>query len=116
MKKLPSATSDALAIADGLIGDDPGLRDMIAQETMNAEVAHLIHEARTTAGLTQQQLADMIGTSQPVIARLEDGKRCWAQTERDPSLMRRMETEETIGKKGLVTARDNAPNSIKFFS
>jgi transcriptional regulator with XRE-family HTH domain len=27
---------------------------------------------RSQAGLTQQQLADLIGTSQPTIARLED--------------------------------------------
>lgn len=45
---------------------------MVAEETMNARVARLIYEARTQAGLTQQQLADLIGTQQPVIARLED--------------------------------------------
>jgi predicted transcriptional regulator len=32
----------------------------------------MIYEARTQAGLTQQELADLVGTKQPVIARLED--------------------------------------------
>ena len=31
----------------------------------------MIYEARTKAGLTQQQLAELVGTKQPVIARLE---------------------------------------------
>ena len=45
---------------------------MIAAETINAEVARLIYEARKTAGLTQVELAELIGSKQPVIARLED--------------------------------------------
>ena len=32
----------------------------------------MIHAARTQAALTQQELAERIGTRQPVIARLED--------------------------------------------
>ena len=32
----------------------------------------MIYDARMKAGLTQKQLADMIGTKQSVIARLED--------------------------------------------
>jgi transcriptional regulator with XRE-family HTH domain len=39
---------------------------------MNVHVARLIHDARTRAGLTQAQLAQRVGTRQPVIARLED--------------------------------------------
>ena len=49
-----------------------------------------------------------------VIARLENGKRCWAQTEKDPELLRLMEVEEFVGKKGLITAGNNAPNLIRF--
>ena len=45
---------------------------MIAEETVNTEVARLIYEARKTAGLTQAELAELIGSKQPVIARLED--------------------------------------------
>ena len=35
-------------------------------------MAQLIYSARKEAGLTQQQLADLIETKQAVIARLED--------------------------------------------
>ena len=65
-------TKNALAIIDRLTGDDVELRAMIDEETVNAQVAQMIYAARTQAGLTQKQLAALIGTSQPVIARLED--------------------------------------------
>lgn len=65
-------TRDATKILDRLTGDDPELREMIAEEAVNAQVARMIHDARTAAGLTQKQLADVIGTQQSVIARLED--------------------------------------------
>jgi ribosome-binding protein aMBF1 (putative translation factor) len=64
-------TRDAIEILDRLTGDDPQLRRMIAEETLNARVARLIYDSRTAAGLTQAQLAETIGTKQPVIARLE---------------------------------------------
>ncbi len=63
---------DANQILDRITGDDVELTRMIAEETLNAEVARLIHQARTAAGLTQAQLANIVGTKQPVIARLED--------------------------------------------
>jgi ribosome-binding protein aMBF1 (putative translation factor) len=66
-------TSDATEILDRLTGDDPELREMIAEEAVHAQVARMIYEARTAAGLTQKQLADLIGTQQSTIARLEDG-------------------------------------------
>lgn len=66
-------TQDALRILDRVTGDDPDLRELIEQETVNAQVARLIYDARTEAGLTQEQLASLVGTRQPNIARLEDG-------------------------------------------
>jgi len=65
-------TSDAIEILDRLTGDDPELREMIAEETVNAQVARMIYDARTAAGLTQKQLADLVDTQQSTIARLED--------------------------------------------
>lgn len=65
-------TRDANRILDQVTGDDEELRQMIAEQSLGAEVARLIYEARTTAGLTQAELAALIGTKQPVIARLED--------------------------------------------
>lgn len=65
-------TSDALTILGRLTGDDAELRRLIARESVNARVAQLIHDARSEAGLTQAQLAARVGTTQSVIARLED--------------------------------------------
>jgi ribosome-binding protein aMBF1 (putative translation factor) len=65
-------TRDALKILDHMIGDDPELRRMIAEEGVKFEVSQLVYDARTAAGLTQGQLARKIGTTQSVISRLED--------------------------------------------
>ncbi len=67
-------TKDALKIIDQMVGDDAELRQMIAEESVNAAVARMVYDARTEAGLTQQELADRVGTKQPVIARLEDAE------------------------------------------
>ena len=65
-------TKNATKILDNLTGKDPKLRKMIAEEALNVRVARMIFDARTRAGLTQTQLAELIDTKQPVIARLED--------------------------------------------
>ncbi len=65
-------TRDANRVIDDVTGDDEELQQMIAKETVNAEVARLIYKARKLAGLTQTELAKLIGSKQPVIARLED--------------------------------------------
>ena len=70
--KKMAKTSNALKIIEKINRTNPGLQEMVAEAAINADVAQLIYEARIKAGLTQQQLADLIGTKQPVIARLED--------------------------------------------
>ena len=52
--------------------DDPEMQQLVEEARVNAHVARLIYNARTTAGLTQKKLAELVGTQQPVIARLED--------------------------------------------
>lgn len=64
--------SDAIKIIEKMTRTDPELEAMVAEASINALVAQLIYEARTKAGLTQQQLAELVGTQQPAIARLED--------------------------------------------
>ena len=64
-------TKDALEILYRMIGDDDVLRRLVDEETVNSRVASLIYEARKRAGLTQKQLAGIIGSTQSVIARLE---------------------------------------------
>ena len=65
-------TTDALKILDRMIGNDADMRQMIAEETLKAQVARMIYEARTAAGLTPQALAARVGTTPSVIARLEE--------------------------------------------
>lgn len=64
--------NDAIKIINKMNHNDPEIQEMVAVASINAEVAQLIYETRIKAGLTQKELADLIGTKQPVIARLED--------------------------------------------
>lgn len=54
------------------VGTDPDRAAAVERERVNAEVAQMLYDRRTAAGLTQKQLADLIGTRQSVISRLED--------------------------------------------
>jgi transcriptional regulator with XRE-family HTH domain len=54
------------------IGDDAERKASLQEERVNADVARMIYELRKEAGLTQKELADLIGTTQSVISRLED--------------------------------------------
>jgi len=65
-------TRDAVKILERFTGDDFELRQMIEEEYVNIQVAQMICDARVSAGLTQTQLAELIGTHQSTIARLED--------------------------------------------
>lgn len=65
-------TSNARTIINRITGDDPELRAMIAEASINAKVAQLIYEARRSAGLSQEELAELVGTKQMNIASLED--------------------------------------------
>ena len=66
------ANADAMDILGSWTESDPVLPRMIAEERSHAAVARQIYELRTARRLTQRQLADLVGTKQPVIARLED--------------------------------------------
>src|SRR5215510_2473127 len=72
-KKTMAKTKNALKILERITGDDLELRELIEEEAINAQVARMLYEARTQASLTQQELARLVGTKQPVIARVEDG-------------------------------------------
>ncbi len=53
-----------------MTGNSAPVKAGIAQAKINFEVAQMIFDAR--AGLSQSALAALIGSKQPVIARLED--------------------------------------------
>jgi len=70
--KAAGKTSDGLQILDRMMGKSAKIQALVAKARINAAVAQLIYDAREKAGLTQKELAELIGTKQPVIARLED--------------------------------------------
>ncbi len=73
MQRRRKPTTDALKIIDRLLYEGRPERLRQLEETQAAdEVGRKIHELRTKAGLTQAQLAKMIGTTASVICRLED--------------------------------------------
>jgi acetyl-CoA C-acetyltransferase len=47
-----------------------------------------------------------------VIARLENGQRCFAQTDEDRDLLMAMEREEFVGKKGFICKGIDGPNRM----
>jgi ribosome-binding protein aMBF1 (putative translation factor) len=64
---------DAIRILhDRYVKDNPERKAFLEEERVNAEVARLIYDVRTRAGVSQQRLAELIGTTQSVISRLED--------------------------------------------
>ncbi|MEK7794690.1 MAG: helix-turn-helix domain-containing protein [Candidatus Hydrogenedentota bacterium] len=71
MKKIKKPKT-ASEILDALEGDDPGLKRIQEEVSEQIEIAQLIYDARIDAGLSQTKLANMIGTTQSVISRLED--------------------------------------------
>ena len=46
----------------------------LEKEREKADIASRIYELRSTRGLSQQELAEVVGTTQSVISRLEDAK------------------------------------------
>ncbi|HZM01200.1 MAG TPA: XRE family transcriptional regulator [Planctomycetota bacterium] len=64
--------TNVLALIAPELAKAPSFRRLVEVERLNSQVARLIHDARTAAKLTQKQLAELVGTTQPVIARLED--------------------------------------------
>ncbi|MGP0068868.1 MAG: XRE family transcriptional regulator, partial [Isosphaeraceae bacterium] len=65
--------SKALQYAfDRYIGTDPARIESFEEEVVNSELARKVYDLRSKAGLTQKELAKMVGTTASVISRLED--------------------------------------------
>ena len=67
-------TKDAPKILERMTGEDSAVRQGIANVRINLGVAQMIYGARTKAKLSQRELAELIGSKQSVIARLEDAE------------------------------------------
>jgi transcriptional regulator with XRE-family HTH domain len=78
------------------------MRELVDQASAELEIAQKIYDAREGAGLSQAQLAKLIGTTQSVISRLEDANY------RGHSLMMLNRVAAALGKRvelRLVPAR-----------
>ena len=71
-KKSNKRTTTAARILDRVLGPDAGLRRLVDEQKLNVRIAELIHDTRSAAGLTQADLAKLVGTTQSAISRLED--------------------------------------------
>jgi transcriptional regulator with XRE-family HTH domain len=72
MTKKRRKASNASRILARITGREPAVREAIETHKLNASVAEMILAARKKAGLTQGQLARLVGTTESVISRLED--------------------------------------------
>lgn len=65
-------TTDALEILRHTVRDDNEFEADLERARLHADVAQIVYDARVAAGLTQAELAKLVGTSQSSIARIED--------------------------------------------
>ncbi len=63
---------NAVSLIKELVKDDAGFEQYHQEAHVNVTVAQMIYDARKEAGLTQTELAKMVGTTQSVISQLED--------------------------------------------
>jgi len=72
-RKKRRATTDAVEILHRrYIAGRPDQEAALERARLNAAIAQEIYDLRTKAGLTQKQLAELVGTAHSVISRLED--------------------------------------------
>lgn len=72
-RKKEKKTSDAVAIIDRhFIKDRPKRQEQLAKTRANEAVGRKLYALRTEAGLSQRELARLVGTTASVICRLED--------------------------------------------
>jgi DNA-binding XRE family transcriptional regulator len=77
MKKVAKATktNDGMQIIDRrFLRDDKKLKKMVDEEFQKLQIGQQIFKLRKEAGLTQQELADFVGTTGSVISRLESAE------------------------------------------
>jgi hypothetical protein len=72
MAKMKKPSSDAVEILHRRFYEGKAIRLKNLEEARANEIAGTICELRTAAGLTQNQLGKLIGTTASVICRLED--------------------------------------------
>lgn len=72
-KAANKSRTDAVSIFEQrYIRNNARMRRFIEQERVTAEAAQQIYDLRQEAGLTQKELAQLVGTNTSAISRLED--------------------------------------------
>lgn len=108
MKKLKNRK-----IADGVelldrryIRNDPEMQKLVDEEFEKLEIGQQIYDLRKEANLTQEELADMIGTTGSVISRLESA-------DYDGHSLKVLERiAVALGKKVAISIVDREPTSV----
>jgi ribosome-binding protein aMBF1 (putative translation factor) len=73
MEERKKLSSDAFQWAyDRYIGNDPKEIALYEEERVKADIAQAIYNLRSQAGLSQEQLADLVGTNASVIEDIEE--------------------------------------------
>lgn len=63
---------DLARLTEKLLEQDPSLQEEFVRAEQAWDIAFQIRDLREQAGLTQKQLAELVGTKQSNIARIED--------------------------------------------
>lgn len=71
MSRTKKPITDAVALMDRWYGGTPEWDEAVAEEELSLQIGLAVHDLRGSAGLTQKQLAGLIGTSQSVVSRVE---------------------------------------------
>lgn len=118
MRKQSRKTSDAIKILDGrFYAGHPERLAGLEEARANAEVGREIYHLRTSAGLTQKDLAARVGTSASVISRLEDADyegHSMAMLRRIAGALRRTVEVRFLPIRRVTAARASAPGSFAF--
>jgi len=64
--------TDAVEIIDRRYGGDPEWDQMVLQEELNMRIGQAVYDLRNGDKLTQQELANMTGTTQSIISKVEN--------------------------------------------
>ena len=65
-------TSDAAELMDKWYGGDEEWNQMLVEERLKVQVGQLVYDIRAEAGLSQEALAKLAGTSQSIVSRVEN--------------------------------------------
>jgi ribosome-binding protein aMBF1 (putative translation factor) len=71
-QRKPKATDAIALIHARYFHGKPDMLAMLEEERVNQDIARKIYDLRADAGLSQRQLAKLVGTTASVICRLED--------------------------------------------